>query len=131
MVDEYGGTSGIITLEDIIEEIVGEISDEFDTEEHQFRFKRISANSFLFEAKTPINDLCKILGIEDDYFDEVKGESDSLGGILLELGGAIPAKDSVITYDKFEFTVMDSDARKINQVKVKLIKGKIPNKKSR
>ena len=122
VVDEYGGTSGIITLEDIIEEIVGEISDEFDVEEHQFKFKKISPVAYLFEAKTPLNDLCKILNIEDDFFEGIKGESDSLGGLILELEGVIPEKHTVVTYQQFEFTVMDSDSRKINEVKVKIIK---------
>jgi len=122
VVDEYGGTSGIITFEDIIEEIVGEISDEFDVEEHQFKFKKISANSYLFEAKTPLNDICKILEIEDDFFDEVKGESDSLGGLILEMEGIIPEKNAVINYREFEFTITDSDNRKINEVKVKIKK---------
>lgn len=124
VVDEYGGTSGIITLEDIIEEIVGEISDEFDIEEHQFKFRKISPVSYLFEAKTPLNDLCKILNIVDDFFDEVKGESDSLGGLILELEGVIPEKNTIVTYQQFEFTVMDSDSRKINEVKVKIKKEK-------
>jgi len=123
VVDEYGGTSGIITLEDIIEEIVGDISDEFDTEEHQFKFRKISANSYMFEAKTTLNDLCKIVEIKDDFFDDVKGESDSLGGLILELEGAIPAKNTVVSYQQFEFTITDSDSRKINEVKVKIKKG--------
>ena len=122
VVDEYGGTSGIITLEDIIEEIVGDISDEFDTEEHQFKFRKISANSYMFEAKTPLNDLCKIIEIEDDFFDDVKGESDSLGGLILEMEGVIPAKNTVVSYKQFEFTITDSDSRKINEVKVKIKK---------
>jgi len=117
VVDEYGGTSGIITLEDIIEEIVGEISDEFD-EEEQLKFKKISDNTFSFEAKTPINDLCKILEIEDDVFDEVKGESDSLGGLLLELNGRIPEKNSIIKYKQFSFRVVDVDQRRIKEIDV-------------
>lgn len=124
VVDEYGGTSGIITLEDIIEEIVGEISDEFDIEEHQFKFKKISPVSYMFEAKTLLNDLCKVLDLEDDFFDEVKGESDSLGGLILELEGMIPEKNTVITYKQFEFTIVDADSRKINEVKVKIKKQK-------
>ncbi len=122
VVDEYGGTSGIITLEDIIEEIVGEISDEFDKDEHQFKFKKISSLSYLFEAKTPLNDLCKILEITDDYFDEVKGESDSLGGLILEIEGVIPEKNTIVSYKQYEFTITDADTRKINEVKVKINK---------
>jgi len=117
VVDEYGGTSGIITLEDIIEEIVGEIIDEFD-EEEKLKYKRISDNTFSFEAKMPINDLCKILKIEDDIFDKVKGESDSLGGLLLEMNGKIPEKNSIIKYKQFSFRVVDVDKRRIKEVDV-------------
>lgn len=120
VVDEYGGTSGIITLEDIIEEIVGEISDEFDKEDQQYRYRKTSANTYIFEAKTLLNDLCKILEIEDDYFDEVKGESDSLGGLILELKGEIPATGTKIIFDNFEFTIKDADQRKINEVALKI-----------
>ena len=122
VVDEYGGTSGIITLEDIIEEIVGEISDEFDKEMQQFKFKRISDKSYLFEAKTPLNDFCKILDINDDFFDELKGESDSIGGLILELEGEIPAKGRKVTVKQFEFEIVNVDSRKINQVKVNINK---------
>ena len=118
VVDEYGGTSGIITLEDIIEEIVGEISDEFDIESHQFRHEKISSNSYIFEAKTPIVDLCKILGIEDEIFDDIKGESDSLGGMILELESKIPEQGCIIYYKQFKFEVTDADQRKINKVKI-------------
>ncbi len=118
VVDEYGGTSGIITLEDIIEEIVGEISDEFDKEDQQFSYKKLSPTKYRFEAKTPLNDLCKILRLEDDFFDQVKGESDSLGGLLLELGGKIPEKNSKTSYKQFDFRVTDVDTRKINEVEI-------------
>ena len=122
VVDEYGGTSGIITLEDIIEEIVGEISDEFDKEIQQFKFKRISDKSYLFEAKTPLNDFCKILDINDDFFDELKGESDSIGGLILELEGEMPAKGRKVTVKQFEFEIVNVDSRKINEVKVNINK---------
>ena len=118
MVDEYGGTSGIITLEDIIEEIVGEIHDEYDKERAPFSYEKLSEDTYLFEAKTPLNDLCKILGIDDETFDEVKGESDSLGGLILEIEGKIPEKGSKISLGRFDFEVTDSDERKINEVKV-------------
>ncbi len=118
VVDEYGGTSGIITLEDIIEEIVGEISDEFDKELQQFKFRKLTDQSYIFEAKTPLNDLCKILSLPDDYFDEVRGEGDSLGGLILELEGKIPEKGSCITYQSFQFFIQDVDQRRIKEIKV-------------
>ncbi len=121
VVDEYGGTSGIITLEDIIEEIVGEISDEFDVEPLQFKYDKLSENRFVFEAKTPIVDFCKILHLDDEKFDEVKGESDSLGGLILELQGKIPKQGSIIDFENMRFEVIDADIRKINRIKIEII----------
>ena len=121
VVDEYGGTSGIITLEDIIEEIVGDISDEFDKEPHQFKYKLLPNNHYLFEAKTTLNDFYKILHLKDDYFDKVVGEADSLGGLILELQGRIPNKGDKIKYRKFEFIIHDADERKIKEIEVSVI----------
>ncbi len=122
VVDEYGGTSGIITLEDILEEIVGEISDEFDVENEAFHYKKLDEFTYLFDAKTLLNDLCKILNIEDDYFDASRGESDSIGGLILEMKGKIPAVGEKIKYKEFIFEIMDADERKINQIKISINK---------
>ena len=118
VVDEYGGTSGIITLEDILEEIVGEISDEFDVEDDAFHYKKMNDSTYFFDAKTPLNDLCKIMEIEDDTFDSDRGEADSLGGLILELEGKIPEKGEKIKYHHFTFEIIESDTRKINKIKI-------------
>ena len=120
VVDEYGGTSGIITLEDIIEEIVGEISDEFDIEDSHFSYRKLSARRYVFEAKTPLIDMCKILDVDDSLFEEVRGESDSLGGLILELEGKIPDKGTVVVFNDFVFTIIDATERMIKEVEVKI-----------
>ncbi|MEX2592357.1 MAG: gliding motility-associated protein GldE [Anditalea sp.] len=117
VVDEYGGTSGLVTLEDLIEEIIGEINDEFDDIEDVI-FKQIDASTFIFEGKVSLNDFCKKLEIDPQAFDEVKGESESLGGLLLELNSRLPKSGSKIIYNQFEFTIMAVDAKKIKKVKV-------------
>jgi gliding motility-associated protein GldE len=117
VVDEYGGTSGLVTLEDLIEEIIGEINDEFDDIE-DVSFKQIDAHTFIFEGKVSLNDFCKKLDIEPQTFDEVKGESESLGGLLLELNAKLPKSGAKIIYNQFEFTIIAVDAKKIKKVKV-------------
>lgn len=117
VVDEYGGTSGMLTLEDIIEEIVGDISDEFDKEPESAGFKKIDEHTFLFEARTNLIDFCKITEIDDHYFEDVQGESDTLAGLLLELEGIIPVKGQKIVCKGFVFEVTDADSRRIKQVK--------------
>ncbi len=120
IVDEYGGTSGLVTLEDIIEEIVGDISDEFDSHDEEIDYTRINDNNFVFEGKTTINDFCKIIGIEDEIFDEVKGDSDSLAGLILELEGKIPEKDITINFQNFDFTIKKVDDRRIQRIHVSI-----------
>lgn len=116
VVDEYGGTSGIVTLEDIIEEIVGEINDEFDSLE-EAEYERLDDYNYIFEAKTPLNDFCKIVGVVTRHFDEFRGESDTLAGLILEHEGVIPEQGHKIKIDGFSFTVQEVDSRRIVKIK--------------
>lgn len=117
VVDEYGGTSGLVTLEDLIEEIIGEINDEFDDTNDIF-FQEIDKDTFIFEGKVSLNDFCKKLELDSQIFEDVKGESESLGGLLLELNSKLPKNGTKIQFEDFEFTVLAVDARKIKKVKV-------------
>lgn len=116
VVDEYGGTSGVITLEDLIEEIIGDINDEFDEEEASF--VKIDENTFVFEGKTSLHDFCKTVEVESNIFDPVKGESESLGGLILEINSAMPKVADQITFDRFVFIIVSVDKRRIKRVRV-------------
>ncbi len=118
VVDEYGGTAGLVTLEDILEEIVGEINDEFDMEEAVY--SKIDANTFVFEGKTLLKDFCKITGCKDDVFSDVKGEADTLAGLILEIKQEIPFKGAKIEYQQFDFEIEGVDKRRIKSIKVKV-----------
>lgn len=119
VVDEYGGTSGLVTLEDILEEIVGEINDEYDEDEHQY--VKLNYNTYSFEGKTLLSDFCKILGVDDDEFEDVAGEADSLAGLLLELKGDFPSLHEHLEYKNYAFDVLGIDGRRISRVKVTVL----------
>ena len=116
VVDEFGGTSGIVTMEDIIEEIVGEINDEYDEEETPY--VKLNQNTFLFEAKTQLSDFSKIMNLDDEFFDPVVGEADTLAGLLLEIKGEFPKLHECIDYENIHFEVMKMDERRIVEIKV-------------
>ena len=118
VVDEYGGTSGIISLEDILEEIVGDITDELDDQQDFYTIEE--DGSYLFEGKTLLNDFFKLIDIEDDFFDKIKGDADTLAGLILEIKGEIPQKKEVFTYHGYEFIIEAVDNRRIKKIRFKL-----------
>jgi putative hemolysin len=117
VVDEYGGTSGLITLEDIIEEIFGDINDEYD-EDEEVNYTQVDENTYVFEGRVLINDLCRILSLETDYFDEVRGNSESLAGLLLELFSRLPRTGEIATHREVTFKVQSADKKRIKKVRV-------------
>lgn len=116
VVDEFGGTNGIVTMEDILEEIIGDIRDEFDEDETSVR--KIDEDSYVVDAKIMLHDMCRAMNIGVDTFDEIRGESDSLGGLVLEIAGEFPQVNSVVSAGDFDFTVLDVHKNRINTVKV-------------
>jgi gliding motility-associated protein GldE len=116
VVDEFGGTSGVISLEDVLEEIVGEISDEFDDDD--LVYSKLDNHNYVFEAQTPLIDFCRVLDLPKDIFESVDGESDSLAGLVLELAGKFLEKNEEITYEAFTFKVESVDQRKLIRIKV-------------
>jgi CBS domain containing-hemolysin-like protein len=121
VVDEFGGTSGIVTMEDLIEEIIGEIDDEYDDDEKSYQ--RLNQFTFLFQAKTLLTDFYRIMNLDDEFFAEVEGDADTLAGLLLEIKGEFPSLHERITYRNLTFEVMEMDERRI--VSIKVIQGKL------
>ena len=118
VVDEYGGTSGLVTMEDILEEIVGDISDEFDTVVENKNYKRLNNNTYIFQAQTSLVDFCKVFDINELYFEDIKGESDTLAGLILEMEGRIPHAGFSTSYKEFVFKIEKADKRRIIEIKV-------------
>jgi putative hemolysin len=124
VVNEYGETEGLVTMEDIIEEIVGEINDEFDDETADY--KRLDEQNYLFEAKTSLNDFCRVFDLDVVYFEKAKGESETLGGLMIELFGRIPNSGEEMVWEDFEFKIQSVDARRVKKVKVSNKKNEVP-----
>jgi putative hemolysin len=127
VVDEYGGTSGLVTMEDILEEIVGEINDEFDEEE--LSYSKLDERTFVFEAKTLLNDVCRVMEVDRKIFEIKDEEADTLAGLILDLKGSIPQKGEEIFFRDIKFTIESSDRRRIKRVKITLPEKKLAKPK--
>ena len=119
VVDEYGGTSGLVTLEDVIEEIVGDISDEFDDD--NLLYSRIDDQNYIFDGKTSLHDFCRIIGEDKNIFDQYKGDAETIAGFILEISNSFPRKNSKINFMKFIFTVESIDKKRIKQIKLTIL----------
>ena len=116
VVDEYGGTSGLVSLEDVLEEIVGDISDEFDND--HLNFSQIDANNYLFEGKINLKDFYRVVEVDEDAFENHKGEAETLAGFILEIVGNFPKKGNEIVFENCTFTIQNVDKKRILQIKV-------------
>ncbi len=121
VVDEYGGSAGIVTLEDVLEEIIGDIKDEFDVHNTELEFQKLDDHNFIFEGKTLLNDLCRLADLDNSSFDEVKGESNSVAGLLLEISGRMLTLHEHVEHDQFLFKVMEVDKRRIKRIKMTIL----------
>ena len=119
VVDEFGGSGGIVTLEDVMEEVIGDIKDEFD-EEEEIDYVELSPGNFIFEGKSMLNDVCRVLGVDISYFDDVKGESDSLAGLILEMAGFIPKTEQEVKYEDVSLKVVSVSKRRIEKIAVSI-----------
>ncbi len=119
VVDEYGGTSGIVTMEDVIEEVIGDIKDEFD-EEHEVEFRRLSDKEYIFEGRTMLIDVCRVMNVDKTSFDKSDGDADSLAGLVLDLNGKMPVVGQKILLHPFSFTVLSVSPKRIERIKVQI-----------
>jgi len=115
-VDDYGGSEGIVTMEDVLEEIFGDLVDEFD--EDELVYSKLDDNKYIFEGKALLTDMSKIFDLNSEYFNEARGESDTLGGLLMEINQDLPKRGDVINYEAFTFTIESADKRRVKRVKV-------------
>lgn len=119
VVDEYGGSAGLVTLEDVMEEVIGDIKDEFD-DDREVDYVKLNDRSFIFEGKTLLNDVCRVMGLEIESFDDVKGESDSLAGLVLEIVGFFPKLNQEIRHNNFSFKIISTTKRRIERINITL-----------